>query len=118
MSEPIMPCPLCGSECRVTRPRRDDPHHLAFCVRAGCDYLVDFFAHPLICERIASFKERFDEYAECLQSLCMNRLYEICRPVSHGWPGKKHVNAITEAVDFLIQRIVELEGRINAPGKQ
>lgn len=50
------------------------------------------------------YKERWGEYADCLQTLCMEVLYEPCRPVSHSWPGRKHVDTIREGVMELLRR--------------
>lgn len=49
------------------------------------------------------------EYSECLQELCMKRLYDICRPASHAWLGMKHVGSIRMAVEFLIGRAEKAE---------
>ena len=49
------------------------------------------------------------EYSDCLQELCMKRLYNICRPASHAWPGMKHVGSIRMAVEFLIDRAEKAE---------
>lgn len=69
------------------------------------------FASLLLMER-KELKQQLDqwknmacEYSDCLQKLCMDRLYDICRPVSHGWPGKPHVVTIVEGVEFLIQQL-------------
>lgn len=51
-----------------------------------------------------TYKEHFGEYAACLQHLCMNVLYEPCRPASHSWPGKPHTETIVEGVNVLLER--------------
>ena len=56
--------------------------------------------------------ELFSEYQSCLQELCTARLYANCKPVSHGWLGKKHVDCIREGVEFLIARAEKAEAEV------
>lgn len=51
-----------------------------------------------------AWKQLAGEYMDCLQTLCMTTLYEKCRPVSHKWPGRKHVDTIREGVAFLLKQ--------------
>lgn len=73
--------------------------------------LIDDHAAALAAKdaEIAELRAGFNEYSECLQDLCMRRLYEICRPVSHGWPGQKHVTTIRQAAEHLIARAERAE---------
>jgi hypothetical protein len=63
-------------------------------------------------EQRDSWKESANEYSACLQPLVMDVLYKHCEPVSHGWPGKKHVEGIREGVDFLLDTITTLRSQV------
>lgn len=54
------------------------------------------------------YRKLWSEYADCLQHLCMSTLYDACRPVSHRWPGMKHVDSIREGVAELLRRNQEM----------
>lgn len=54
-------------------------------------------------------KAYFGEYAETLQDLTMNVMYKPCAPVSHSWPGKRHVECIREGVMELLQQLGSLK---------
>lgn len=60
-------------------------------------------------KKLEPYKGYFNEYADCLQKLCMDKLYKPCAPVSYKWPGLPHVESIRQAADFLLTRIAELE---------
>jgi hypothetical protein len=66
-------------------------------------------------EAYDELKKPFCEYADCLQHLCMNVLYEPCRPVSHSWPGKRHIDTIREGVAFLLAENKRLRAQEKTP---
>ena len=61
-----------------------------------------------------SWKHQANEYSAYLQPLVMNVPYPQCEPVSHKWPGKRHVDGVSEGVEFLIARIAKLEAERDA----
>lgn len=61
-----------------------------------------------------SWKHCANEYAERLQPLIMDVLYKHCEPLSHKWPGKRHVDCIGEAVEFILSRLADAEKVVEA----
>ena len=60
-------------------------------------------------KELAEVKALYKEYSTTLQHLVMTVLYEPCAPVSHGWPGMKHTDAIGEGVAELLRQIAQLK---------
>lgn len=69
-------------------------------------------------ETKAGLQKLFNEYAECLQHLCSNVLYEPCAPISYKWPGRMHVENIKDGVEFLLTDNRRLRAENESLGKQ
>lgn len=84
-----------------------DTKELVKRLRYGADHLRHEAADTI--ERLEkerdAWKQSANEYQECLQPLIMDVLYNHCKPVSYGWPGKKHVDGIREGVEFLLKKL-------------
>lgn len=52
------------------------------------------------------------QYAGCLQNLLMGELYSRCEPISHSWPGRKHIEGIVEAVHYLTSQLDDLRRNV------
>lgn len=93
-------------EVTVRRADKPTPHDLRKVAEVERDRLTA--ENAKLQQERDQYKERFGEYATCLQDLCMTVLYEPCKPVSHKWPGRPHVDCIKEGVSHLIAENAKL----------